>query len=116
MMPPRATVGPIGIPEMIFIGILALLIFGPYKLPELGRSLGKALTEFRRATSDLKRTFEDEMREAERHVSEASREISQAVALPAEAAPPEGAVTQSDPASSATAQAETPANGDAKSA
>jgi TatA/E family protein of Tat protein translocase len=59
-------VGPIGIPEMIFIFVLALLIFGPRKLPELGRNLGKALTEFRRASNELRATVEDEMRNLER--------------------------------------------------
>jgi TatA/E family protein of Tat protein translocase len=53
--------GSIGFPEMIFILLLALLIFGPRRLPEIGKSLGKALGEFRRATTDLKRTFNTEM-------------------------------------------------------
>jgi len=46
---------------MIVIFIVALVLFGPKKLPELGRTIGKAITEFRRATSDLKSTFEREM-------------------------------------------------------
>lgn len=53
--------GPIGVPEMIFIFVLALLIFGPKKLPELGRSFGKGLAEFRRASTELKSTFQREM-------------------------------------------------------
>ena len=44
--------GPIGYPEMMFIFILALLLFGPKKLPELGKTLGKALTEFNRAKTN----------------------------------------------------------------
>jgi TatA/E family protein of Tat protein translocase len=63
-------VGPIGIPEMIFIFVLALLIFGPRKLPELGRNLGKALAEFRRASNELRATVEDEMRNLERETRE----------------------------------------------
>src|SRR5438876_1045489 len=48
------TMGPLGYPEMIFIFFLALILFGPKKLPELGRTVGKALTEFRRASTELK--------------------------------------------------------------
>jgi sec-independent protein translocase protein TatA len=58
--------GSLGVPEMIFIGLLALVLFGPKKLPELGRTMGKALTEFRRASSDLKSSFEREMQTLER--------------------------------------------------
>ncbi len=57
--------GPLGYPEMVFIFVLALLLFGPKKLPELGRTLGKAMTEFRRASSELKATFDREMRNLE---------------------------------------------------
>jgi TatA/E family protein of Tat protein translocase len=57
--------GPVGVQEMIVIFILALLLFGPKKLPELGRTIGKALTEFRRASNDLKATFEREMHSLE---------------------------------------------------
>lgn len=53
--------GPLGVPELIFILVLALLIFGPKKLPEIGRTLGKGLGEFRRASEDLKRSFNAEM-------------------------------------------------------
>ena len=58
--------GTLGIPETIFIFVLALLLFGPKKLPELGRTLGKALAEFRRAQSELKSTFDREMKNLER--------------------------------------------------
>lgn len=58
--------GPIGVQEMIAIFLIALLLFGPKKLPELGRTLGKALTEFRRAKNELKNTFESHMAELER--------------------------------------------------
>jgi sec-independent protein translocase protein TatA len=57
--------GPIGVQEMIFIFLLALVLFGPKKLPELGRMVGKALSEFRRAQSELKATFDREMRNLE---------------------------------------------------
>ena len=58
--------GTLGVPEMIVIFLLALVLFGPKKLPELGRTLGKALTEFRRASTDLKSSFEREMQNLER--------------------------------------------------
>ena len=64
--------GTLGTPEMIFIFLLALLLFGPKKLPEIGRTVGKALTEFRRASNELKATFDREMKnlEAETGVKE----------------------------------------------
>jgi TatA/E family protein of Tat protein translocase len=67
-------VGSLGVPEMIFIFLLALLIFGPRKLPELGRNLGKALAEFRRASSELRATVEDEMRNLEKETRETERQ------------------------------------------
>ena len=54
-------IGSLGVPELLFILVLALLVFGPRKLPELGRTMGRALGEFRRATSDLKRTLDVEL-------------------------------------------------------
>src|SRR5258708_4237151 len=57
--------GPLGWPETVFIFFLALILFGPKKLPELGRTVGKALTEFRRASSELKATFDREMKTLE---------------------------------------------------
>ncbi len=67
--------GPVGWQEMMFIFLLALLLFGPKKLPELGRMLGKAMTEFRRAQTELKSTFEREMRNLERE-NESLKEIT----------------------------------------
>jgi TatA/E family protein of Tat protein translocase len=67
--------GPVGWQEMMFIFLLALLLFGPKKLPELGRMLGRAITEFRRAQSELKSTFEREMRNLERE-NESLKEIT----------------------------------------
>ena len=58
--------GPIGMQEMIAIFVIALVLFGPKKLPELGRLLGKGLSEFRRAKSELKATFETHLQELER--------------------------------------------------
>ncbi len=100
--------GPIGVPEMIFIFVLALLVFGPRKLPELGRSLGKALTEFRRASADLRNVVEEEMREMERQTAEVKRQAEQAIMPPDDmyepappAVAPEGATPTEAPTSSA---------------
>jgi sec-independent protein translocase protein TatA len=54
--------GSIGMPELIIIFVIALIIFGPRKLPELGKTLGKSLAEFRRASNDLRNTLEEEIR------------------------------------------------------
>jgi len=54
--------GSIGMPELIIIFVIALVIFGPRKLPELGRSLGKSLAEFKRASNELRSTLEEEIR------------------------------------------------------
>ena len=61
--------GPLGMPEMMFIMVLALVLFGPKKLPEIGRTVGKAINEFRRASSELKTTFEREMQNMEQETN-----------------------------------------------
>ena len=68
--------GPLGWPETIFIGLLALMLFGPKKLPELGRTVGRAINEFRRASSELKGTFDREMRNMERE-AEGVKELAE---------------------------------------
>jgi TatA/E family protein of Tat protein translocase len=88
--------GPIGMPEMIVIAVIALIIFGPRKLPELGKSLGKSIAEFKRASNDLKNTLEDEIRTEELSDARKSAEIPPTVSTPAVPiptavpAPPEG--------------------------
>jgi TatA/E family protein of Tat protein translocase len=67
--------GPLGWQETIFIFVLALLIFGPKKLPELGKTIGKAMTEFRRASNELKSTFDREMKSLERE-NESLQEVT----------------------------------------
>ncbi len=69
--------GPLGIQEMIFIFVLALLVFGPKKLPELGKTFGKGMAEFRRASNELKSTFQTEMDNIEREtkIKETADEI-----------------------------------------
>jgi len=71
--------GTLGVQEMLVIFLVALVLFGPKKLPELGRTIGKALTEFRRASNDLKATFDREMQTLEREsmeLKETTRQIA----------------------------------------
>ena len=66
--------GPIGMPELIVIMVIALIIFGPRKLPELGRSLGRSLNEFKRASNELKHTLDEEIRVEEQRSAERQRD------------------------------------------
>src|SRR5262252_8202875 len=59
---PSIMLGSVGVPELIIIFTIALIIFGPRKLPELGKSLGKSLHEFKRASNELKNTLDEEIR------------------------------------------------------
>ena len=79
--------GPIGMPELIIILTLALIIFGPRKLPELGRSLGKSLGEFKRASNELRNTLDEEIRvEEEQRNSPKTPPVTPAAASPDETA------------------------------
>lgn len=71
--------GSLGIQELLLIMVVVLIVFGPRKLPEVGRLLGKALGEFRRATDDLKSTIEREVRVEE------LKEIGPSLVTPLEA-------------------------------
>jgi TatA/E family protein of Tat protein translocase len=66
--------GPIGMQELIIIFVIALIVFGPRKLPQLGKSLGKSLAEFKRASNELRSTLEEEIR-----VEETRREIMEPI-------------------------------------
>ena len=79
--------GNIGMPEMVLILVIALIFFGPRKLPELGRSLGKSLNEFKKASNDLRSTLEDEIRVEEQKEQRAKAEAERA------ATPPPPAIT-----------------------
>ena len=71
--------GPLGMPEIIMIFIVGLLLFGPRKMPQIGRSIGRALGEFRRASNEFKRTVEDEVAAEEiRSVEKDLRDIRDA--------------------------------------
>ena len=65
--------GSIGMPELVIIFVIALIIFGPRKLPELGKSLGRSINEFKRASNELKNTLEDEIRVEEQKPAATAR-------------------------------------------
>ena len=74
--------GSIGMPEMIIILVIALIIFGPRKLPELGKSLGRSLNEFKKASNELRSTLEEEIRVEERKEQREKVEAEQKSAVP----------------------------------
>jgi sec-independent protein translocase protein TatA len=78
--------GSVGVPELIIIFTIALIIFGPRKLPELGKSLGKSLAEFKRASNELKNTLDEEIRMEDRRSAE--RQEPPRVAASTDTVPP----------------------------
>jgi TatA/E family protein of Tat protein translocase len=85
--------GTLGGPEVILILVVALIVFGPRRLPEIGKSMGKMLAEFRKASNDFKRTIEDEL-EAEK-----ARENAPPVTPPAVMSPTPAPLVDAPPAS-----------------
>lgn len=67
----------LGIPELILIFVIALIVFGPKKLPDLGKSIGRGIAEFRRASMEVKESIESEMREVEKSVDISKIEAAQ---------------------------------------
>lgn len=86
----------LGFPEMIFIFVLALIIFGPKKMPEIGRQIGRALAEFKRASNEFRSQIETEIRQMEVETNVPAY-VSEPVAPPENAIVAGVAVT--DPAS-----------------
>ena len=105
----------IGLPELMVILVVALLVFGPTKLPELARSLGRGLAEFRRASSDLRQSLADATEEAridEPPSSPAAPGERSAAKAEGAGAPPTAATLPNPPAASTTAgEGEEPAKG-----
>jgi sec-independent protein translocase protein TatA len=75
-------------PEMVVIAVIALIIFGPRKLPELGKSLGKSIAEFKRASNELKHTLEDEIRTEELQEARKSAQVPPSAPVPAATSAP----------------------------
>ena len=67
--------GQLGFSEMLVIFIVALLVFGPKKLPELGKSLGKGIREFKKATEELKSSWEDQVKDIATPLNEVKKDI-----------------------------------------
>src|SRR5215467_12422649 len=97
--------GSLGWPEIMLILIVALIIFGPRKLPELGKTLGQSLAQFRKASEDFKRQWEEEV-ETERHrisTASPSHEPSPYFSEPGEVKPSEPVtVPRNEPAATDT--------------
>ncbi len=79
----------IGMPEMIVILVIALIVIGPHKLPELAKSLGKGLAEFKKASNDFQRNIQEEARKVDMQEEEKKTEAAAAEKQYAEAAKPD---------------------------
>src|SRR5580765_5057638 len=67
--------GQLGFSEMLVVFIVALLVFGPKKLPELGKSLGKGIREFRKATDELKSTWQDQVKDIQAPLNDVKKDM-----------------------------------------
>jgi len=83
---PKARHVTLGMPELIVIFVIAEIVFGPRRLPELGHSLGRSIAEFKKAVNDMQSTLEDEVRAEERRTAAAATAVSGAALAPTDAA------------------------------
>jgi sec-independent protein translocase protein TatB len=90
----------IGMPELILIAVVALIVLGPKKLPDLAKSLGRALREFKKATAELKETFQvdSEISEAKKAFSEFHSEVNKTIQSEVEGPEKTGAAELETPA------------------
>jgi len=101
----------LSIPHMIVVFVIVLVVFGPQKLPELARGLGKLMAEFRKASTDFRSAFEEEMRDIERQAREVERRKTEAAAAASTAVQPQPATfattsgTETQPTAELTASA-----------
>jgi len=93
----------LGVPELILIFVVALIVFGPKRLPEIGRMIGKTLAEFKKATDELKNTVEREVRLDE------LRQITPSITAPLESVSRTEPAVAAEPAHAAEGSGATPA-------
>jgi len=79
--------GTLGGPEVILILVVALIVFGPRRLPEIGKSMGKMLAEFRKASNDFKRTIDEELEAEKSRESQAASPTPETPAAATEVTP-----------------------------
>src|ERR1051325_3107224 len=91
--------GSLGLPELLMIFVVALIVFGPRKLPEIGKTLGKALGEFKKASDELKNTIEREVH------AEELKDLKNVALMP----PPDTTVSRAEPAAPAAEAVPLPA-------
>jgi TatA/E family protein of Tat protein translocase len=103
--------GPLGWTEMVVIFFVALVVFGPKRLPELGKTLGKGLREFKKASDDLKSNWQEQLRDIETPVrktfEEAKAEVEEVSAKIAEEQPADSKPAEASPAAPAITPEET---------
>ncbi len=93
--------GSIGMPELLLIFVVALLVFGPKKLPEIGKSLGRGLAEFKKASDDLKKTIENEIEQGKNEAAAVKAQVSEVKSslaeIPSAMTPSETSVPRAEP-------------------